>query len=206
MVLGSTVSLNKRLGWNEINNVIFKYRICFYFIIFFKLHCSENHLIWIYLLVFLTRYLVLFFLSFFTCTHYCLFFALEKENQLYCFWSINQEWLINAFYKSTLHMKSTQKTCFIYSETRPLPCERPLFDATFQDLWTWNLLIYFWWDSGLVSRRLCSDRIRQICKVLLMKVFSHPGHGYSKCCIVSNWTRFSFLQMFHFPSKRLLQY
>ena len=30
-----------------------------------------------------------------------------------------------------------------------------------------------------------------------------PGLGGFKCCIINNWTRFSFFKTFHFSSKRL---
>ena len=41
-------------------------------------------------------------------------------------------------------------------------------------------------------------------EILFMKVRSHPAHGTSRCCIVGNWTCFSFLKTFHLSSKRLL--
>ena len=41
---------------------------------------------------------------------------------------------------------------------------------------------------------------------MLMKIIYHPGHGNSKCHIVGNWTRFSFLTMVHHSSKKLLQF
>ena len=43
-------------------------------------------------------------------------------------------------------------------------------------------------------------------KYMLMKLLSHPGHGKSSCCIVGNWTCFSFSKMFHLSSKRVLPF
>ena len=39
---------------------------------------------------------------------------------------------------------------------------------------------------------------------MLMKILSHPGQVNSKCYSVGNWTCFSFLNMFHLSSKRIL--
>ena len=55
--------------------------------------------------------------------------------------------------------------------------------------------LYFWWSFHLL-----------LLFSLLMKVFSHPGYGNSKCCIVANWIYFIFLKMFHLSSERILQF
>ena len=51
-------------------------------------------------------------------------------------------------------------------------------------------------------------RVTQLWKPgqLMTKVLRNPGHGHSRCCIVGNWTHFSFLKTVHLSSKRLLQF
>ena len=39
-----------------------------------------------------------------------------------------------------------------------------------------------------------------------MNVLSHPSHGKSRCYIISSWTCFSLLKMFHLSSMRLLKF
>ena len=38
---------------------------------------------------------------------------------------------------------------------------------------------------------------------MLMKVLIHQGHGNFKCCIIANWTCFSFLKTFHLSSSHV---
>ena len=91
------------------------------------------------------------------------------------------------------------------------------------NLWSWLLrchwLHHFCWNSNallslclaLVSGQArfngSAFTLHSCCRIysgeawkknkMLMKVLGHPGHGNSECCIVGNWTCFSFLKTSH---------
>ena len=59
-------------------------------------------------------------------------------------------------------------------------------------------VIYLSRLPGSIMWAICSISVGRI--RLLMMVFSHPGHGNARCCIVGNWTCFSVLKTFHLTS------
>ena len=59
-----------------------------------------------------------------------------------------------------------------------------------------------WSHFNTSQSHLGNSNNMSLSKFMLMKLLSHPGHGDSKCCILGNWTCFSFLKM----SKTLLEF
>ena len=78
----------------------------------------------------------------------------------------------------------------------------------FESEWKITLNINSW--IGMNANCFSCFRDVQGRKILqiftLMKVLSHPGRGNSERCIVGKWTCLSFLRMFRFSSRRLLQF